>query len=311
MEDYQKAEIDYINGMKYKDIAEKYGKALSTVKSWKQRYKWNKSKTEVDLKNSANSTRTKSKGTRTKEDSTHTKAFVDKQIEISNNSDLTEREEMFCYYYSQYPNQTKAYMRAYENDNYNTSQTGAWGLMRKPKIIKRIRELKRGKQEMALLEVADVVNELKRQAFADVADYLEYGTEIVKEWHQEFNEDTNEFEDKPVIDPETGEQAFYHRNYVRFKETENTDTTLLKSVKLNKEGHVEIEMYDKQKALTELLKFINDKGMPQQKLEKLKADTEISQSRAKMMSDSDDKVVDAVATLMNAFSGAARDDSDD
>lgn len=34
---------DYIAGMKYKDIAEKYGVSLNTVKSWQKRYKWSRS----------------------------------------------------------------------------------------------------------------------------------------------------------------------------------------------------------------------------------------------------------------------------
>ncbi|MBG9737102.1 phage terminase small subunit [Paenibacillus alvei] len=38
------AEQDYQNGMKYKDIAEKYGVSLNTVKSWKQRHGWNRNK---------------------------------------------------------------------------------------------------------------------------------------------------------------------------------------------------------------------------------------------------------------------------
>jgi uncharacterized protein YjcR len=37
-----KAEKDYVKGMKYKDIAEKYGVSLNTVKSWKKRYGWNR-----------------------------------------------------------------------------------------------------------------------------------------------------------------------------------------------------------------------------------------------------------------------------
>lgn len=39
---YILAENDYMSGMKYKDIAEKYGVTLNTVKSWKTRYGWNK-----------------------------------------------------------------------------------------------------------------------------------------------------------------------------------------------------------------------------------------------------------------------------
>lgn len=38
------AEKDYIGGMKYKDIAKRYGVTINTVKSWKTRYKWSKDK---------------------------------------------------------------------------------------------------------------------------------------------------------------------------------------------------------------------------------------------------------------------------
>ena len=40
MENYERAETDYMLGMKYKDIAEKYGTTINTVKSWKKRYAW-------------------------------------------------------------------------------------------------------------------------------------------------------------------------------------------------------------------------------------------------------------------------------
>ncbi|WP_368298380.1 phage terminase small subunit [Cytobacillus firmus] len=39
-EKYVQAEKDYVKGMKYKDIAEKYQVSLNTVKSWKKRYGW-------------------------------------------------------------------------------------------------------------------------------------------------------------------------------------------------------------------------------------------------------------------------------
>lgn len=41
MKEYEKAQTDYLSGMKYKDIAGKYDVSLNTVKSWKSRY-WNK-----------------------------------------------------------------------------------------------------------------------------------------------------------------------------------------------------------------------------------------------------------------------------
>lgn len=39
---YELAEHDYMDGMKYKDIAEKYDVSINTVKSWKTRYKWSR-----------------------------------------------------------------------------------------------------------------------------------------------------------------------------------------------------------------------------------------------------------------------------
>ncbi|HHY74047.1 MAG TPA: hypothetical protein GX497_12675 [Bacillus bacterium] len=54
-EKYVLAEKDYVKGMKYKDIAEKYDVTLNTVKSWKTRYKW-----------SRDSVHTKEKGVHTK-----------------------------------------------------------------------------------------------------------------------------------------------------------------------------------------------------------------------------------------------------
>jgi uncharacterized protein YjcR len=41
---------DYLNGMKYKDIAEKYNVSLSTVKSWKTRNNWNRKEDAPDKK---------------------------------------------------------------------------------------------------------------------------------------------------------------------------------------------------------------------------------------------------------------------
>lgn len=44
MDNHIKAEKDYVKGMKYKEIAEKYNVSINTVKSWKQRYGWSRKK---------------------------------------------------------------------------------------------------------------------------------------------------------------------------------------------------------------------------------------------------------------------------
>lgn len=47
---YVLAEKDYINGLKYKEIAEKYDVSLNTVKSWKTRHGWSRDKKGVHTK---------------------------------------------------------------------------------------------------------------------------------------------------------------------------------------------------------------------------------------------------------------------
>lgn len=49
-QNYELAKIDYITGMKYKEIAEKYGVTINTVKSWKTRYRWNRDKKGMHTK---------------------------------------------------------------------------------------------------------------------------------------------------------------------------------------------------------------------------------------------------------------------
>ncbi len=39
-EKHIQAQKDYVKGMKYKDLAEKYGVSVNTIKSWKQRHGW-------------------------------------------------------------------------------------------------------------------------------------------------------------------------------------------------------------------------------------------------------------------------------
>ena len=41
---HERALLDYQGGMKYQEIATKYKVALSTVKSWKTRYNWEREK---------------------------------------------------------------------------------------------------------------------------------------------------------------------------------------------------------------------------------------------------------------------------
>ncbi|MCY8663695.1 phage terminase small subunit [Bacillus haynesii] len=43
-EKHIQAQKDYVKGMKYKDLAEKYGVSVNTIKSWKRRHGWERKK---------------------------------------------------------------------------------------------------------------------------------------------------------------------------------------------------------------------------------------------------------------------------
>lgn len=49
----EQAKADYLKGMKYKDLAEKYGVTLNTIKSWKQRYSWDRKSVHTNDKKCA------------------------------------------------------------------------------------------------------------------------------------------------------------------------------------------------------------------------------------------------------------------
>ena len=91
---YEQAETDYMNGFKYKEIAEKYNVLISTVKSWKTRYNWNRK--------GQKSTRTKMEKVRIQ----NTTSF-DEVEQVVENDNLTDEQRLFCIYYVRCFNATK------------------------------------------------------------------------------------------------------------------------------------------------------------------------------------------------------------
>lgn len=85
-----------MSGMKYKEIAEKYGVTMNTVKSWKKRYDWCRDGTK--------------KGAHKKEEKG---AHKNKQIEEGKTEGdlLNDKQRLFCIYYIKCFNATKAYKK--------------------------------------------------------------------------------------------------------------------------------------------------------------------------------------------------------
>lgn len=113
MSKMEEAKADYLAGMKYKDIAKKYEVALSTVKSWKTRNKWQR--------NNA----TKRKSMHTKQEKV---APSLPPPELPDSDGLNDKQKAFCLYYLQRYNATWAYQKAY-GGSYEKAHSNATRMM--------------------------------------------------------------------------------------------------------------------------------------------------------------------------------------
>lgn len=227
MEKWELAYKDYQQGMKYKEIAAKYDVSINTVKSWKSR-KWG----VPSEKKVAHKTQ---------------KVAHKKELQpVIENDELTEQQKLFCLYYLQCFNATKAYRKAYQC-SYKIANANAYLLMVNHGIKKELHRIKSELQQDVLLDVKDLIREYIKQAFADVTDFTEFGHEV----HAVEDENGRE-----VLDEETGEVKTYKVSYVALKNSDEVDGSLIQEVKKGKDG-VSVKLYDKQKAMNELMKYLD------------------------------------------------------
>lgn len=224
MENYEKAEQDYIAGMKYKDIAEKYGTTINTVKSWKKRYAWSREK---------GAHKTEKVCTQKQKGASKMKVPIDDGTKDTlQNDGLTSEQQMFCIYYSRTFNAAQSYQKAYGCSYENAMVEGSKSL-RKPKVRKEIERLKEIKRQQIIAGEEDIVELQMRIAFADIGNYMSFGQ-------------------KEITDSET--EDTYMISTVDLKESQNTDTQLIQEVKRGKEG-ISVKLADKQKAIDWLTKY--------------------------------------------------------
>lgn len=241
LKNYELAEQDYMSGMKYKDIAVKYGVTLNTVKSWKTRYKWDK------------------KSVHTKKKSVHTKKAEEKQKkqaaaesveQVLKNDELNDQQRLFCLYYSRSFNATRAYMKAYPDCTYESAMARSSKLMKDETIKEEIFRLKQAKMNKAMLEPEDIFQKYTEIAFSDITDYVSFGREEVQVM--------GAFGPVETVDPETGEQVPVTKivNTVRFLESDAVDGSLINEVSQGKDG-AKIKLADRMKALNWLAEHMD------------------------------------------------------
>lgn len=240
-----------------KDIADRLGKKPSQIRKWKSTDKWElKKERDVTKDEKINSNVTNQK------ERSLSKAT---QALLEDNS-LTDKRKMFCLYYLQRFNATWAYMKAYDCD-YETAHSLAYRLMADDGIKSQLAALKKEIASDLYVTIEDVANEWAKQSFSDIGDYLEFGTEdhlsFYKERKQKKRKDVTRLRDsigpffyQPNIDPETGKQKIYKEHFVNFKDSNQVDTSLIKSVRID-QGQAVVELYDKRTAQTNLMKYLS------------------------------------------------------
>lgn len=213
---YILAESDYVAGMKYKDIAAKYGVSMNTVKSWKKRYAWSRNKKTGCIQ----------KGCTQNKKGAHKKEAVAEDVsQVVINDELTDQQQLFCLYQSRMFNYTKAYMKAYPGCTYASAAVLGSRLMKNPVIRKEIEQLKQNHMNRELLKQEDIFQKYMDIAFADMNDFMSFGQE--------------------EIETDYGPRMV---NSVRLKESDQVDGTLITEVKQGRDG-VSIKLADRMKAI--------------------------------------------------------------
>lgn len=231
------AEQDYQSGMKYKDIAEKYDVSINTVKSWKSRYKWSR---EAPTSNSVH--------TKAKKGAHKSKNVAPKIIdELEANSELTDKQKLFCLFYLQRFNATWAYMKAYGVSYAVANSEGSKSLV-KPSIQEQISKLKKSMMSSLHITALDLAKEYAKQANSDLGDYIEFGSKEQPLFTKS---------GKPLKDLK-GKQLTSKVSFVDLVDKSKVDTSLLKGVHIGRDGVV-VELYDKQRALDKLMDYLSDK----------------------------------------------------
>lgn len=164
VKNYEKAEADYMSGMKYKDIASKYGVSLDTVKSWKKRYGWNRKKGAHKNEKVCTQNQTEKRENK--------KPVSEEVVEVLENDELTDKQRLFCIIYTRCFNATKAYQKAF-NVKYETAAVNGHRMLRNAKIKNEIENLKQNKLNRELLKEEDIVQMYIDILYADITDYVD------------------------------------------------------------------------------------------------------------------------------------------
>ncbi len=224
-----KEEYLKLNGkVKLKEFAEEHGVKYSTLRSRKNRENWD-SETNKNIATKS-ATQRKSVATKNKNKNNKEEPIGEEVKEVLENTELTDKQRLFCVIYSRCLNATKAYKKVY-NCSYETAMVNGSNLLRNTKIKEQIEKLTEAQFNKEFVKKS-VIQKYIDIAFADITDYVTFGR---KEIEVDKDEDNN-----PVM---------VEVNYVDFKSSSEVDGTMISEVSQGKNGGVSVKLQDKMKAL--------------------------------------------------------------
>ena len=215
---------DYDGNITNREIADMLDENEKTISNWKCRDKWN----VILQKNKCSTTNKKVQKNTGKNIKKEPIAEEVKEVkEVLENTELTDKQKLFCIYYIKYFNATKAAIKAgYSKD---TAGEQGYQLLQKTSIQSEIKKLKVNKLNKAMLEPEDIFQKYIDIAFADITDYVTFGR-------------------KEVEVGKDNQSKTIEVNYVDFKNSNEVDGTLISEVSQGKNG-VSVKLQDKMKAL--------------------------------------------------------------
>ena len=217
----EKARELYKGGMKLVEIASQLDVPPGTVRRWKSTYHW-------DGEHQSERSEKKSERSESKK-SVKKKAVADEVKQVIQNTELTDKQQLFCIHYIRCFNATKAYQKAYGVD-YATAASIGYRLLENDGVKEEILRLKQERLNREFLSESDIFQKYMDIAFADVTDFVEFG-----------NEDVD-----VVLD--TGERKIITVSHVNIKNDADVDGTIISEVSKGKDG-VKVKLADRMKSL--------------------------------------------------------------
>ena len=221
---------DHDGNITNREIADMLDENEKTISNWKCRDKWN-----VVLQKNECST-TNKKVQKNIDNNMNKEPIAEEVKEVLGNTELTDKQRLFCIYYIKYFNATKAYQKAY-GCSYETAMVEGFRTLRNPKIELEIEKLKQHKLNQVMLSEEDIFQRYMYIAFSDITDYVNFGKREIE-----------------IL--EDNQSKTIEVNYVDFKDSNEVDGTIISEISQGKNG-VSIKLHDKMKALQWLSDHMN------------------------------------------------------